>query len=149
MVDLIKPKAHEGEWFAYGEDGRIKVRRIPGPKALELRVKYFGKRFEFEQRRGTQYFGMAVEQQFGHEVEGATFALVDCENLRCPVSALEGTKLANAGDAEGMVILDGRLDDEVKTEILGESDDLRGAVLKAAKSLEAKTLREEEELGKI
>lgn len=148
MVDLIKPHAAEGEWFPYGDDGSIKVRRIPGPKALELRIKWYGKRMEFEQRRGTQYFGMQVEQQVNHDIAAATYALLDTKNLRCPVSILEGTKLAGAGDEEGMVFLDGKLDDDVKTEILGESDDLRNAVLKASKSLDARTVSEEEELGK-
>jgi hypothetical protein len=91
---------------------------------------------------------MQVEQQVNHDIAAATYALLDTKNLRCPVSILEGTKLAGAGDEEGMVFLDGKLDDDVKTEILGESDDLRNAVLKASKSLDARTVSEEEELGK-
>jgi hypothetical protein len=145
MVDLFKASSADGDWFPYGKDGQIKVRRIPGPKSLEIDIKHFGKSWQFQQRGGMQQMTVSREQQLNHSIESASFALLDVKNVNCPGHVLSGL---DGFDPAAMVALEGKLTAEVKTRILTESDDLRAAVLKAAGSLVAKTVKEEEELGK-
>jgi len=115
-MDLFDSSALDGQWFVFrratqegDKDAEFKIRLVPGSKDREFFSRRFGLKAKADGR---------VDMQKAAEagLDRACYALVDSRNATVPAKFL----VSLPGDeGERTVLLDGKLTDTVKRELLG------------------------------